>query len=141
MSDIESVKYSSYTTAQKKASQLYRQKNKEKINEQRKKYYQNKKLNDPQFLEYKRIKAREYYKKKKLDKVVKPEATPEDLKIDVVDTMEQPKTLTPEAMEMTPPEIVNEVVHVPSPEDVEMKPMDSSTDEPSKKKKKSKSKK
>jgi hypothetical protein len=77
MSEIESVKYSSYTPAQKKASQLYRLNNKEKINAQRKKYYQKRKENDPNFLEYKRIKAREYYEKKKLDKVVKAEAKPE----------------------------------------------------------------
>jgi hypothetical protein len=72
------VKYSSYTPAQKKASQLYRQNNKEKINLQRKKYYQKRKESDPTFLEYKRIKAKEYYEKKKLDKVVKPEVVPEE---------------------------------------------------------------
>jgi len=71
------IKYSSYTPAQKKASQLYRQNNKEKINAQRKRYYQKRKENDPTFLEYKRVKAREYYEKKKLDKVVKPLDTPE----------------------------------------------------------------
>ena len=135
MSEIESIKYSSYTPAQKKASQLYREKNKEKINEQRKKYYQTKKLNDPQFLEYKRIKAREYYKKKKLDKVVKPEATPEDPKIEVVNTTQTT------VMEMTPPNILEETAHVPLPEDVVMKPLDVSTDEPDKKKKKTKGKK
>ena len=87
MSEIESVKYSSYTPAQKKASQLYRQKNKEKINEQRKRYYQKRKETDPNFLEYKRMKAKEYYEKKKLDKVVKTEAKPEvkeELKPEVV---------------------------------------------------------
>jgi sucrose-6-phosphate hydrolase SacC (GH32 family) len=67
------IKYSSYTPAQKKASQLYRLKNKEKINEQRKKYYLTRKETDPNFLEYKRTKAKEYYEKKKLDKVVIPE--------------------------------------------------------------------
>ena len=71
------TKYSSYTPAQKRASQLYRQKNKDKINEQRKKYYQMRKSKDPQFLEYKRMKAKEYYEKKKLDKVVIPEAQPD----------------------------------------------------------------
>jgi hypothetical protein len=106
MSEIESVKYSSYTPAQKKASQLYRQKNKDKINEQRKKYYQEKKAKDPNFLEYKRIKAKEYYEKKKLDKVVKPETTPvleeikvlEEPKIDVVDTNGLLKVIIPETM-------------------------------------------
>ena len=136
MSEIESVKYfSSYTPAQKKASQLYRLKNKEKINEQRKKYYQTKKSTDPKFLEYKRIKAKEYYEKKKLDKVVKPEATPEESKIEVVESM-----LVTE-MEKSMPDIVKEAVLAPLPEDVVMKPMDVPTEEPIKKKRKSKSKK
>ena len=59
------IRYSSYTPAQKKATQKYRQQNKEKVNEQRKKYYQTRKENDPEFLEYKRAKAREYYLKQK----------------------------------------------------------------------------
>jgi hypothetical protein len=147
MSEIESVKfYSSYTPAQKKASQLYRLNNKEKINAQRKKYYQKRKESDPTFLEYKRIKAREYYEKKKLDKVVKPEATPEESKIEVVDTMGLLKVLVPESplvtvMEKSMPDIVKEAVLAPLPEDVEMKQMDVSTDEPVKKKRHSKSKK
>lgn len=78
------TKYSSYTPAQKRASQLYRQKNKDKINEQRKKYYQMRKSKDPQFLEYKRMKAKEYYEKKKLDKVVIPEAQPDVEMKDIV---------------------------------------------------------
>jgi hypothetical protein len=97
MSEIESVKYSSYTPAQKKASQLYRQKNKDKINEQRKKYYQEKKAKDPNFLEYKRIKAKEYYEKKKLDKVVKPEAIP--VLEDVVPESKEDEVLKPEVKE------------------------------------------
>jgi hypothetical protein len=76
------VKYSSYTPAQKKASQSYRLKNKDKINEQRKKYYLTRKESDPKFLEYKRTKAKEYYEKKKLDKVVKSDISP-DVKTDV----------------------------------------------------------
>jgi hypothetical protein len=99
------VKYSSYTPAQKKASQLYRQNNKEKINAQRKRYYQKRKENDPNFLEYKRIKAREYYEKKKLDKVVKAEAKPE-VKEEVIIKEE----------EKTQPEIIKEVVIAPVPE-------------------------
>jgi len=82
MSETPEVKYSSYTAAQKKASQLYRLKNKEKINEQRKKYYLTRKESDPKFLEYKRTKAKEYYEKKKLDKVVKSDISP-DVKTDV----------------------------------------------------------
>ena len=67
MSDNENVivKYSSYTDAQKRATQKYRANNKDKVNEQRKKYYQQRKESDPNFLEYKRAKAREYYQKKK----------------------------------------------------------------------------
>lgn len=57
--------FSSYTEAQKRATEKYRQENREKINEQRKKYYQTRKENDPEFLKYKREKAREYYLKKK----------------------------------------------------------------------------
>jgi hypothetical protein len=141
MSETPEIKYSSYTAAQKKASQLYRQKNKEKINEQRKKYYQTKKSNDPTFLEYKRIKAKEYYEKKKLDKVVKSEAMPEESKIEVVDTAGLLKILIPDsplvtAMEMSMPDIVKEAVLAPLPEDVETKP-----DEHVKRKRSSKSKK
>ena len=141
MSESPEIKYSSYTAAQKKASQLYRQKNKEKINEQRKKYYQTKKANDPTFLEYKRIKAKEYYEKKKLDKVVKPEAISEEPKIEVVDTAGLLKILVPDsplvnAMEMSMPDILKEAVLAPLPEDVEPK-----SEEPVKRKRSSKSKK
>jgi hypothetical protein len=66
------IKYSSYTPAQKRATQKYRENNKDKVNEQRKKYYQNRKTRDPDFLEYKRAKAKEYYQLKKQAKV-KPE--------------------------------------------------------------------
>ena len=59
------VKYSSYTDAQKKATTKYRIENKEKVNEQRKKYYNDRKEKDPNFLTYKREKAKEYYLKKK----------------------------------------------------------------------------
>lgn len=60
------LKYiSSYTDAQKKATKKYRDNNKDKVNEQRKKYYENRKAKDPNFLLYKRQKAKEYYTKKK----------------------------------------------------------------------------
>ena len=59
------IKYSSYTDAQKRATLKYRANNKDKVNDQRKKYYNDKKESDPGFLEYKRTKAREYYKNKK----------------------------------------------------------------------------
>lgn len=64
MDEIKVIK-SSYTEAQKRATKKYRESNKEKVNEQRKKYYLNRKEKDPKFLEYKRIKAKEYYQKKK----------------------------------------------------------------------------
>jgi len=54
-----------YTEAQKRATKKYRDNNKDKVNEQRKKYYQARKDKDPSFLEYKRNKAKEYYLKKK----------------------------------------------------------------------------
>jgi len=116
------VKYSSYTPAQKKASQLYRQNNKEKINIQRKRYYQKRKESDPTFLEYKRVKAREYYEKKKLDKVVKPEVIPEETK------MEEP-VVEPEKPVEVLPELLKEAIATPLPEE---------TPEPKKKSKKSK---
>jgi hypothetical protein len=62
----ETVKvYSSYTEAQKRATKKYREQNKEKVNAQRKKYYDERKSKDPNFLSYKREKAKEYYIKKK----------------------------------------------------------------------------
>ena len=65
------IKYSSYTPAQKRATQKYRQNNKEKVNEQRKKYYKARKEKDPEFLEYKRNKAKEYYQRKKTENEIK----------------------------------------------------------------------
>ena len=65
MTDELAVKYSSYTEAQKKATQKYRIENKEKVNLQRKNYYIDRKEKDPSFLDYKRLKAREYYIKRK----------------------------------------------------------------------------
>ena len=122
MSETLETKYSSYTPAQKKASQIYRQKNKDKINEQRKKYYQTKKMNDPTFLEYKRVKAREYYEKKKLDKVVRPEVILEETKV------EEP-VVEPEKPVEVLPELLKEAIAAPLPEEAP---------EPKKKSKKSK---
>ena len=70
MEEVKEVKEvkKTYTEAQKRATKKYRENNKEKVNEQRKKYYQNRKAKDPTFLEYKRNKAKEYYTKKKLIK-------------------------------------------------------------------------
>ncbi len=56
------------TESQKKANEKYRVQNKDKVNIQRKKYYQSRKDNDPNFLIYKRQKAKEYYAKKKAEK-------------------------------------------------------------------------
>lgn len=139
MSETPEIKYSSYTPAQKKASQLYRQNNKEKINEQRKKYYQTKKANDPTFLEYKRIKAKEYYEKKKLDKVVKPEPVIEESKIEVVDTLGLLKIITPESIIVQALEkVVEEKPVAPLPELLKEAMTTPLPDEPKKKSKKSK---
>ena len=62
------IKYSSYTPAQKRATQKYRTQNKEKVNEQRKAYYKTRKESDPNFIIYKREKAKEYYQRKKMQK-------------------------------------------------------------------------
>jgi hypothetical protein len=105
---------SSYTEAQKRATEKYRHNNKDKVNEQRKKYYQTRKEKDPQFLEYKRMKSREYYLKKKL---TKPEDKPDVIMEDV---KPEPK---PVDVKMETPDVV-------------MSPVDSSTKEPKKKKEK-----
>ena len=64
--------YSSYTEAQKRATKKYRENNKDKVNLQRKKYYEERKAKDPTFLEQKRNKAKEYYlKKKEVNKIDK----------------------------------------------------------------------
>jgi len=68
--------YSSYTDAQKRATNKYREANKEKVNAQRKKYYEERKEKDPNFLQYKRDKAKEYYLKKKGELVVKENEEP-----------------------------------------------------------------
>lgn len=64
----EIKKKTKYTEAQKRATLKYRENNRDKVNKQRKIYYENRKKNDPSFLEYKRAKAREYYQKKKVPK-------------------------------------------------------------------------
>ena len=68
-----SVRYSSYTPAQKRATQKYRANNKDKVNEQRKAYYESRKEADPEFLAYKREKAKEYYQRKKTAIATVPE--------------------------------------------------------------------
>lgn len=95
------IKYSSYTEAQKKATQKYRSNNKEKVNEQRKKYYQTRKEKDPLFLVYKREKAREYYNKKKS---IVPEF------VDVKDEVKPLEIIIPEQEEVKVPDAIVEVV-------------------------------
>jgi hypothetical protein len=68
---------STYSPAQKRATQKYRHTNKEKVNLQRKVYYQMRKDKDPDFLLYKRQKAKEYYlRKKEYKKSIKEELKP-----------------------------------------------------------------
>ena len=101
------VKYSSYTDAQKKATKKYRSNNRDKVNEQRKKYYIERKLNDPTFLEYKRTKAKEYYIRKKVIK---------DSEIDKKDEIIE---------EVKPSEIIEDKVIEPIVEEVKQEvPMD-----------------
>lgn len=115
MSETQEVKYSSYTQAQKKASQLYRLKNKDKINEQRKKYYLSRKELDPKFLEYKRMKAKEYYEKKKLDKVVIPDVEMKDAstQVEVPDVIMNEPVLVPEMVQETKMEIDSPEISTP----------------------------
>ena len=95
------VIYSSYTESQKKATLKYREKNRDKVNEQRKIYYKQRKENDPQFLEYKRAKSREYYQRKKSEKEV-------DVRID--EPKEEEKVIEEETVIETKP--IEEVIEV-----------------------------
>jgi hypothetical protein len=84
MEEQPKIIYSSYTEAQKRATAKYREANKEKVNAQRKKYYESRKEKDPEFLQYKRDKAKEYYLKKKVSKVdIIDDTNIELVKIDV----------------------------------------------------------
>lgn len=118
MSDNENVvvKYSSYTDAQKRATQKYRSNNKDKVNEQRKKYYQQRKESDPNFLEYKRAKAREYYQKKKQNLIDQntPEATnePESL----FNNFTQQDFLEFQEAVLNPPPLLEPIPEAPTPE-------------------------
>lgn len=96
------IKYSSYTPAQKRATQKYRQNNKEKVNEQRKKYYEQRKQNDPSFLEYKRTKAKEYYQRNKAKKQI------EELYVEQENTEES----NTEALECKPDIVVDIIENV-----------------------------
>ena len=101
--ESETVKvYSSYTEAQKRATKKYREQNKEKVNAQRKKYYDDRKAKDPNFLSYKREKAKEYYIKKKGNKSedegceeVKEETKEEEIQPVIVEDTTTEETITP----------------------------------------------
>jgi hypothetical protein len=85
------IKYSSYTPAQKRATQKYRENNKDKVNEQRKKYYQKRKDRDPNFLEYKRAKAKEYYQLKKEHKLLQlQEVAPDPIPLIPLEPIPEP---------------------------------------------------
>jgi hypothetical protein len=94
--ETEPVKvYSSYTEAQKRATKKYREQNKEKVNAQRKKYYDDRKAKDPNFLSYKREKAKEYYIKKKGCEEVKEETKEEEIQPVLVEDTTTEETITP----------------------------------------------
>jgi hypothetical protein len=102
--------YSTYSDAQKRATAKYRSNNKEKLNEQRKRYYQCRKQRDENFLAYKREKAKEYYQRKKL------------LKQNSLNTTELPETLEPiiskvEEVNIEDPleELLDEILFIETP--------------------------
>ena len=106
---IVEIRYSSYTPAQKRATQKYRNDNKDKVNEQRKKYYQSRKESDPTFLEYKRAKAKEYYTKAKQRALTTPPETPQpdapaDNVVGVLSSMSHPEGMKVEDIVLQPPE-------------------------------------
>ena len=102
------VIYSSYTEAQKRATQKYRITNKDKVNERRKLYYQQRKTKDPEFLEYKRQKAREYYQRQKAIKtepIIEPviEKVIEPVIETVIPIIEKPKRIYKKAIKSVEP--------------------------------------
>lgn len=80
-----------YSDAQRKATKKYRENNKEKVNEQRKKYYKERIASDPQFVEYKRMKAKEYYHRKKAitttPEKIEESKEPDELPIETIEAM------------------------------------------------------
>jgi len=113
------VKYSSYTDAQKKATKKYRSNNRDKVNEQRKKYYIERKLNDPTFLEYKRTKAKEYYIRKKIDKkdeIIEEVKPSEVIEVKVEEPIvEEVKQEVPVVIQAIPETIVEPIIGEPKP--------------------------
>jgi hypothetical protein len=86
------------------SNQKYRMANREKINEQRKKYYQARKEADPKFLEYKRMKSKEYYERKKAKKV---EVVPPEKHVEMGDNSDS--DLSQSSVE-SKPEVIDEPV-------------------------------
>lgn len=86
------------------SNQKYRMANREKINEQRKKYYQTRKEADPKFLEYKRMKSKEYYERKKAKKA---EDVPPEKQVEMGDNSDS--DLSQSSVE-SKPEIVDEPI-------------------------------
>ena len=117
------VKYSSYTDAQKKATKKYRSNNRDKVNEQRKKYYIERKLNDPTFLEYKRTKAKEYYIRKKdikdskidkKDEIIEEVKPSEIIEVKVIEPIvEEVKQEVPMDIQVIPETIVEPIIIEP----------------------------
>jgi hypothetical protein len=104
-----SVRYSSNTPAQRNANKKYRENNKERVNEQRRVYYQKKKEQDPTFLEIKRSKAREYYNKKKSDETTETKTeevahTEKDSKVEHAEPETPKEESKTDAEGTTPPE-------------------------------------
>lgn len=111
--------YSSYTEAQKRATKKYRELNKEKVNAQRKKYYDERKANDPNFLLYKREKAKEYYNKNKVVKMdISDEEQDTEPKKTVIEeqVIEEPKT--PKARKVKTVKKVELVIEEPKKENI-----------------------
>ncbi len=100
----------------------------ERLNEQRKKYYIAKKEKDPNFLEYKRMKAKEYYMKKKAERQLEVyDVQPtEPVDVPVIDKV-KPKTVRtkkepiPEPIPEPVPDHIQEPIIEPEPVVVEKK--------------------
>ena len=71
--NLELIKKSRYTEAQKRAVQKYRSKNRDKYNEMNKKYvmnYFNKHKNEEEYKLKNRLRAKKHYEKKKAEKLL-----------------------------------------------------------------------
>jgi hypothetical protein len=87
------------------SNQKYRIANREKINAQRKVYYQTRKEADPKFLEYKRTKSKEYYERKKMKKA---EALTPEKQVEMGDNSDS--DLSQSSVE-SKPELVDESIY------------------------------